>query len=135
MVLLSRLKIAKNMQYTHKFKNGFKMAKMTTTEIDRLIGQKIQQKRKELGYSADRLSEYVDISQPQLSRYERGANKINLSHLVAIANFLKTPISYFFSGCMEKSEWNSDELDRHWQELTSKQKALFVDLLKELRKS
>ncbi|QLB44105.1 MULTISPECIES: helix-turn-helix domain-containing protein [Mannheimia] len=110
------------------------MAQLISTDIDRLVGQRIQQKRREMGYSAERLSEYVDISQPQLSRYERGANKINVAHLVAIATFLKTPISYFFSDCMEGFDWNRDEADRYWQELTQTQKSLFVDFLKEIKK-
>lgn len=110
------------------------MAQPVASDIDRLVGQRIQQKRREMGYSAERLSEYVDISQPQLSRYERGANKINVAHLVAIATFLKTPISYFFADCMEGFDWNSDEADRYWQELEQKQKTLLVELIKSLRK-
>ncbi|MDP8170471.1 helix-turn-helix transcriptional regulator [Pasteurella skyensis] len=110
------------------------MAQLSTTNIDKSIGKRIQKKRKEKGYTAEQLSEYLEISQPQLSRYECGVNKINVSHLVTIANYLQTPISYFFSDCVEL-EWNNDELDHHWQELTSKQKALVVDLLKELKKS
>lgn len=111
------------------------MAQPTASDIDRLVGQRIQQKRRELGYTAEKLSEYVDISQPQLSRYERGANKINVAHLVTIATFLKTPISYFFADCMESAEWNSDELDRHWRDLTIPQKMRLVELLKELKNS
>lgn len=111
------------------------MAQLLATNIDKLIGQRIQQKRRELGYTAEKLSECVNISQPQLSRYERGNNKINLAHLVAIAAFLKTPISYFFSDCMKGNDWNNDELDHYWQGLTRSQKTLFVEFLKELRKS
>ncbi|MGX3021114.1 helix-turn-helix domain-containing protein [Ursidibacter sp. B-7004-1] len=113
------------------------MAKFVPSEIDRLIGQRIQRRRKELGFTAEKLSECVDISQPQFSRYERGTNKINMAHLVAIATFLKTPISYFFADCMEEFGWNNDEmeLDRHWQELSASQKTLFIPLLKELRKN
>lgn len=110
------------------------MAQPLASEIDKLIGQRIQQKRRELGYTAEKLSEYVDISQPQLSRYERGTNKINVAHLVAIASFLKTPISYFFADCLGEFEWNNDELDRYWQELTTPQKTIFVSFLKELKK-
>lgn len=110
------------------------MAKFVPTDIDKLVGQRIQQKRKELGYTVEKLSECVNISQPQFSRYERGTNKINLSHLVAIATFLKTPISYFFTDSMGQFEWNHDELDRHWQELTAKQKEMFVMFLQEIRK-
>lgn len=110
------------------------MAQPMASEIDKLVGQRIQQKRREMGYSAERLSEYVDISQPQLSRYERGANKINVAHLVAIATFLKTPISYFFADCMEGFDWNNDEADRYWQALSQTQKNLLVELLKTLQK-
>ena len=111
------------------------MAKFVPTDVDRLIGQRIQRKRKEFGYTVEKLSECVDISQPQLSRYERGTNKINMSHLVAIATFLKTPISYFFADCMELAEWNNDELDRHWQELTTSPNTSVVAFLKALTKS
>ncbi|MGR6981383.1 helix-turn-helix domain-containing protein [Testudinibacter sp. P27/CKL/0425] len=92
----------------------------------------MQQKRRECGYSAERLSELLDISQQQLSRYERGTNKINVSHLVSAANFLQTPISYFFMDCMLDSDWNSDQLDRHWLELNHQQKTAFVAFLETL---
>lgn len=111
------------------------MAKFTPTDIDRLVGKRIQQKRKELGLTAEKLSECVNISQPQFSRYERGTNKINLFHLVEIAIFLKTPISYFFIDCIGEFEWNNDELDRYWQELNHTQKVHFVEFLKSLDKT
>jgi transcriptional regulator with XRE-family HTH domain len=50
----------------------------------------------ELGLTTLVLSERVGMSQQQLSRYERGQNKISLSHLVNIATCMKTPISWFF---------------------------------------
>ncbi|OOF49904.1 transcriptional regulator [Rodentibacter trehalosifermentans] len=111
------------------------MAKFVPSKIDQLVGRRIQKKRKELGLTAEKLSEYVDISQPQLSRYERGTNKINLTHLVAIATFLKTPMSYFFADCMDKQEWNQDELDRTWLELSQSQKSIVVQLVKEFNKT
>lgn len=110
------------------------MVQPLASDMDRLVGQRIQQKRRELGYTAEKLSEYVDISQPQLSRYERGVNKINVAHLVSIATFLQTPIGYFFVDCMENTEWNSDELDNYWQDLTLSQKVRIVELLKALKK-
>lgn len=109
------------------------MAKLEATEVDLLIGKRIQKKRKECGYSAEKLSELLDISQQQLSRYERGTNKINVSHLVGIANFLQTPINYFFIDCMSVSDWDHNELDRYWQELTLLQKRGLVAFLKVLK--
>lgn len=108
------------------------MAKFLPTNIDHLIGQKIQQKRKEKGFTAEWLSEQVEISQPQLSRYERGTSKINVAHLVSIAIFLRTPISYFFSDIMGQFDWNDDELDRNWQNLSQDQKQALVAFLKSL---
>ena len=110
------------------------MVQPLASEIDRLVGQRIQKKRRELGFTAEKLSEYVNLTQPQLSRYERGTNKINVAHLVAIATFLKTPISYFFADCMENFDWNGDEIDRIWTSLTPSQKHTVVQLIKELRK-
>lgn len=111
------------------------MAQPLASEIDRLVGQRIQRKRRELGFTAEKLSEYVNLTQPQLSRYERGTNKINVAHLVAIATFLKTPINYFFMDCMDDFEWNGDEVDQVWASLTHSQKSHFVAFLKELQKN
>lgn len=107
------------------------MAQLTSTDIDVLIGKRIQRKRKEYGLSAEKLSELLDISQQQLSRYERGTNKINVSHLVALANFLQTPISYFFVDCIEKADWNTDETDLYWQMLSKRQKETLTLFIKE----
>ena len=67
------------------------MSKLSVTDVDRFIGKRIQQRRKELGLTASSLSEQIGIAQQQLSRYERGDNKINISHLVEIAAALDTP--------------------------------------------
>ncbi|MCC8366610.1 helix-turn-helix transcriptional regulator [Xenorhabdus sp. PB61.4] len=67
-----------------------------------LVGQRIQQKRKELGITATALAKQIGISQQQLSRYERGTNRINITHLVAICLELETQISWFFEDCFEK---------------------------------
>lgn len=68
------------------------MSKLAVTETDKLVGKRIQQKRKEAGLSAFELSEQIGIAQQQLSRYERGENKINVAHLVEIATVLNTEI-------------------------------------------
>lgn len=79
------------------------MAKLSVTSVDRLVGKRIQQKRKEVGLSASELSEKIGIAQQQLSRYERGENKINITHLVDIAIYLETSISWFFMDCISEN--------------------------------
>ncbi|OBY54283.1 helix-turn-helix domain-containing protein [Aggregatibacter aphrophilus] len=76
------------------------MSKLSVTDVDRFIGKRIQRRRKELGMTASALSELIGIAQQQLSRYERGENKINVSHLVEIATALDTSIGWFFIDCV-----------------------------------
>ncbi|VTU07531.1 XRE family transcriptional regulator [Actinobacillus indolicus] len=109
------------------------MVQLISTEIDKMIGKRIQIKRREYGYSAEVLSELIGISQQQLSRYERGTNKINVAHLVGIANFLKTPISWFFLDCIdEKEASNMSELDQRWNKLSDEQKQAIIVLVEKL---
>lgn len=86
------------------------MSKLSVTEVDRLVGKRIQQKRKEMGLSAAMLSEQIGIAQQQLSRYERGENKINVAHLVEIATALNTDIGWFFIDCMSDQKSNSKKI-------------------------
>lgn len=105
------------------------MAQIIPSKVDLLIGKRIQAKRKESGFSAEKLAELLDISQQQLSRYERGNNKISASLLVDLSNIFKTPISYFFIDCFEKSCWNNDSLDLYWHSLTEEQKQLLANFI------
>lgn len=71
------------------------MAKVPVSDIDKKVGKRIQHCRKENNLTIAELSERIELSTQQLSRYERGINKINLDHLTKIAHKLNTPISWF----------------------------------------
>lgn len=115
------------------------MAQLLAVETDKLIGKRIQEKRKELGYSAEKLAEYIDLSQQQLSRYERGASKINVAHLIEIAILLNTPISWFFQDCLPNKMLLNDaklnELDQKWGQLPPLQKAAVMEFLEKIVES
>ena len=96
--------------------------------------------------TAQQLAERVDISQQQLSRYERGTNKINLSHLVNIAVGLNTPVSWFFIDCQPEFETVGEEqqeyvlvqdadlkrrLEQIWPRLTREQRRVLILFLDE----
>ncbi|ANB91145.1 XRE family transcriptional regulator [Moraxella ovis] len=110
------------------------MAQIISTQIDKLIGKRIQLKRKEKGWSAEKMAELLDVSQQQLSRYERGVNKINVAHLVEIANLLQTPIDYFFEDCIKKVDYRQNSYDAAWQKLTNEQKRAVLTLIQTLTK-
>lgn len=121
------------------------MSKLTVTEADKLIGKRIQQRRKENKLTAASLSEKIGVSQQQLSRYERGTNKINVTHLIDIAAYLDTPISWFFIDQGEDNEQEPEgiyqsveaeelkvQLDLLWTKLTIEQQSAFIVLLDKL---
>lgn len=130
------------------------MVKLTASDIDKIVGQRIQLRRKEMTLTVAQLSESINISPQQLARYERGENKINFEHFVKIAEYLKTPISWFFidfdtqlnssiqmikkDGEQKAFENNymmkqHNDLDirllQHWQQLSAEQKRAFIMFL------
>lgn len=80
------------------------MAKSPVSEIDKQVGKRIQQYRKRHKLTAAALSEHIELSIQQLSRYERGVNKIPLDHLAKIANELNTPIDWFLIDDKQRDE-------------------------------
>lgn len=125
------------------------MARFIADAVDLAIGKRIQQRRKELKMSAEYLSEQIGVSQQQFSRYERGATKINVSHLARIAVILDTPISWFFAdSCADNLAFSTCEyavpirhdalkqrLDYHWALLNNEQKRNLVNFLDSLQNS
>ncbi|WP_445335670.1 helix-turn-helix domain-containing protein [Citrobacter koseri] len=125
------------------------MAQLSSDSADKQVGQRIQMRRKEVGMTAQHLAELVDISHQQLSRYERGTNKINVAHLVNIATKLNTPISWFFIDCFSTLDSESKKeqdfvpvkdadlksrLDQIWPRLTHEQRRTLIMLLDEYTK-
>lgn len=125
------------------------MAKLASDSADKQVGQRIQMRRKELGMTAQHLAEVVDISHQQLSRYERGTNKINVAHLVNIAIKLNTPISWFFIDCFSTLDTATQKqqdfvpvkdvdlknrFDQIWPRLTHEQRRVLIMLLDEYTK-
>lgn len=124
------------------------MSKFLPVEIDLLIGKRIQQRRREINITAEFLAEQIGVSQQQFSRYERGATKINVAHLVNIAVILNTPISWFFADSKaENLTFSTEEhyvpirndalkqrLDYHWAKLTNEQKRNLINFLDSINK-
>lgn len=68
-------------------------------EIDRvdiMIGAKIQELRIALGMSREELAKKIGVTHQQTQKYEKGKNRISVGRLVAIAEALGKPASYFF---------------------------------------
>lgn len=64
--------------------------------IDIEVGRRIRLRRTLLGMSQSSLGEALGITFQQVQKYEKGANRVGASRLQAIAQFLQTPVSFFF---------------------------------------
>ncbi len=60
-----------------------------------LIGQKIRQRRLEIGLSQEGLAERLDVSYQQIQKYEKGVNQLAILRLQEMARCLHVPIDYF----------------------------------------
>ena len=68
------------------------------TEIDKFIGNKIVSLRLARGLSRKQLSEAVGITGQQLSKYEKGKNRVSIGRLILLSKALGERVSYFYEG-------------------------------------
>lgn len=66
--------------------------------IDRHVGSRIWQRRRELGFSRRKLGEMVGVGLKQVNKYELGINRVSAGRLYEIARALDVPVGYFFQG-------------------------------------
>lgn len=62
--------------------------------VDRAIGARVRARRRSLTMSQSDLAEQLGVSFQQVQKYERGANRISGSTLVAAGRALKTTVSW-----------------------------------------
>ena len=64
------------------------------------MGKRIRLRRKELGYSQNKLAELLDISNNHLSAIENGREKPSLEKFVTLCELLKTTPDFFLLGVL-----------------------------------
>lgn len=66
--------------------------------IDRVVGQRIRWRRRELKLTQEKLGELLALTFQQVQKYEKGVNRVSAGRLFEIAGVLGVPVSYFFEG-------------------------------------
>lgn len=69
-----------------------------------LIGSKIRQKRKDMGYSQEDLAEMCEISVSYIGHIERGTKKMSIPIAVNIAHALHLSLDYLFLDVADSEE-------------------------------
>lgn len=72
------------------------------------IGGRLKAKRKEAGYSQEKLAELLMIKQNTLSKYESGDHDVPTDVLSMVAKLLNTTPSYLVWGSAEEEGWLSE---------------------------
>ncbi|MEL7040179.1 MAG: helix-turn-helix transcriptional regulator [Pseudomonadota bacterium] len=66
--------------------------------IDRIVGQRLRWRRRELKFTQEQLGERLGLTFQQVQKYEKGVNRISAGRLWEMAQVLGISITYFFEG-------------------------------------
>ena len=69
--------------------------------IDRIVGQRVRWRRRELKLTQEQLGEKLGLTFQQLQKYEKGINRVSAGRLFELADVLSVPIGYFYEGVEE----------------------------------
>ena len=70
----------------------------TPSGIDRIVGQRLRWRRRELKLTQEQLGEKLGLTFQQVQKYEKGVNRISAGRLFEIAQALGITITYFYEG-------------------------------------
>ena len=76
----------------------------TPSGIDRIVGQRLRWRRRELKLTQEQLGEKLGLTFQQVQKYEKGVNRISAGRLFEIAQALGITITYFYEGVVEMLE-------------------------------
>lgn len=71
------------------------------------IGGRIQYRRRQLGYTQEKLAEMMDVSVQMISNLERGNKAIRIDNLIRLCHILHTSSDYILTGANTGAD-NSD---------------------------
>lgn len=69
--------------------------------IDRIVGQRLRWRRRELRLTQEKLGELLNLTFQQVQKYEKGVNRISAGRLYEIAAAMGVQIAYFYEGASE----------------------------------
>ncbi|MEM1150327.1 MAG: helix-turn-helix transcriptional regulator [Pseudomonadota bacterium] len=68
------------------------------SDIDRIVGQRVRWRRRELKLTQEKLGDLLDLTFQQVQKYEKGVNRISAGRLYEMASVLDVPVTYFYDG-------------------------------------
>ena len=105
-------------------------------DILKTIGNKVQQARREKGYTQEYVAEKIDKSVDILRSIENGRSVGSVETLLNICNILDITLDYIFIDLLDKKgEILDNKLYRDFQELNLEQKGLINAMVEHMKNS
>jgi len=79
-------------------------SKRGRSEVDTLVGQRLREARLLGGLSQGQLGARIGVTFQAVQKYESGENRLSASRLLAVADLLRQPISFFFGDLSESGQ-------------------------------
>ena len=112
------------------------MAVIKKKDILKTIGNKVQQARREKGYTQEYVAEKIDKSVDILRSIENGRSVGSVETLLNICNILDITLDYIFIDLLDKKgEILDNKLYKDFQELSLEQKGLINAMIEHMKKS
>ncbi len=70
--------------------------------VDRHLGEKLRERRLEVGMTQETLADLLGITFQQIQKYEKGINRISASRLFEMTRILSVSVTYFFEDLTDK---------------------------------
>lgn len=104
-------------------------------KIESIIGKRIRNQRRRLGYSQDALAKKIDLFPTYIGQIERGERKASLRTILKIANALEMPLEVLFENIIQ-NENHIDTISSQCYELVDslelKEQKSILKLLQEI---
>ena len=78
-------------------------SKRGSSGVDVLVGRRLREARLLAGLSQGQLGAQIGVTFQAVQKYESGENRLSASRLLAVAGFLRQPISFFFGDLPESA--------------------------------
>lgn len=75
-----------------------------TSAVDTFIGERLRERRRDLGMSQGALAEALNISFQQVQKYEQGTNRVAAATLFQICTLLGVDVSFFMPGAQKGAQ-------------------------------
>ena len=97
----------------------------------KIIGNRIQSKRKSKNLTQEQMAEYLDVTPGYISQLERGVTKINLDTLSSISEYLECDITDFICKSDHPSmNFYEDDIYHDYEKLSSFERRMLAYLLR-----